>query len=98
MKNLLYDLSEMEKRIKKVLGTKTLGKIEGITVEKTTANDVLMLQPTAPDPIFVVSYINEIGDEITIPISTTSLHISVRQGEYKPFPTEKAIQIEAFQD
>jgi len=91
-------LSDFEKRVNKVLGTKTLGNIEGITVEKTTANDILMLQPTVPNPVFIVSYINEIGDEITIPISTTSLHISVRQGEYKPFPTENAIQVEAFQD
>lgn len=98
-KSSLYDLNEVAKRVRKVLGTKTLGKVEGILVEKTSANDTLMLSPTAAlDPVFIVSYINDMGDNITIPIEASSLHISVRQGPYQKFPSEEPVTIPAYMD
>jgi hypothetical protein len=66
------------------------------TVEKT--KNTLMLTPDSREGIFVLTYINDIGDHITIPVTTTSLHIEMREQEYKPFPTEKKIQIDAYQD
>lgn len=94
----LYDLEALNKRINKLIGLETLGKVDGITVEKTKDNNCVILSPTAPDPVFVISYINEIGDNIVVPISSTSLHIEVQQGAYKPFACDKAIQIEAYSD
>lgn len=93
-----YDLNEVAKRVKDLLGTETLGVVEGITVEKTSSNDVLMLKPTAPDPVFVLSYINDIGENITIPIEATSLHISVQQGPYEKAAGEESITIPGYQD
>lgn len=82
--------------IKKVIGAEVIGTITGLTVEKT--KNTLMLTPDSREGIFVLTYINDIGDHITIPVTTTSLHIEMREQEYKPFPTEKKIQIDAYQD
>lgn len=88
-------IDRVQEQVEKAIGVVQIGEIEGLTVKKTAGT--LLLSPTANNSIFVLTYINEIGDHITVPISTTSLHIEMQQ-EYTPFPTEKKIQVEAYQD